>query len=152
MRDLEVLSFICSAVSPLLPPPTHVFSFTKCLPPMWETWVRSLGREDPLEKEMVTHWPTPVFLPGESHRQRSLVGFSTGSQRVGHDWASSLSLFTFTLSTSTCWASTPCLAVLLLQNPWAFSAVRNVGMRKTVQGHWQWTQWADCNKMETSGI
>ena len=27
----------------------------KCLPPMWETWVRSLGREDPLEKEVATH-------------------------------------------------------------------------------------------------
>ena len=27
----------------------------KRLPAMWETWVRSLGREDPLEKEMVTH-------------------------------------------------------------------------------------------------
>ena len=27
----------------------------KCLPPMWETQVRSLGWEDPLEKEMVTH-------------------------------------------------------------------------------------------------
>ena len=25
------------------------------MPAMWETWVRSLGREDPLEKEMVTH-------------------------------------------------------------------------------------------------
>ena len=27
----------------------------KRLPPMWEIWVRSLGREDPLEKEMATH-------------------------------------------------------------------------------------------------
>ena len=27
----------------------------KRLPGMWETWVRSLGREDPLEKEMATH-------------------------------------------------------------------------------------------------
>ena len=27
----------------------------KCLPAMWETCVRSLGREDPLEKEMATH-------------------------------------------------------------------------------------------------
>ena len=27
----------------------------KCLPAMWETWVRSLGWEDPLEKEMATH-------------------------------------------------------------------------------------------------
>ena len=26
----------------------------KCLPPTWETGVRSLGREDPLEKEMAT--------------------------------------------------------------------------------------------------
>ena len=27
----------------------------KNLPAMWETWVRALGREDPLEKEMATH-------------------------------------------------------------------------------------------------
>ena len=27
----------------------------KSLPAMWETWVPSLGREDPLEKEMATH-------------------------------------------------------------------------------------------------
>ena len=36
-------------------------------------WAQSLGREDPLEKEME---PTPVFLSGESHGQRSLVGYS----------------------------------------------------------------------------
>ena len=30
----------------------------KHLPTMWETWVRSLGREDPLEKEMATHSST----------------------------------------------------------------------------------------------
>ena len=34
--------------------------------------VRSLGQEDPLEEGME---PTPVFLPGESHGQRSLVGY-----------------------------------------------------------------------------
>ena len=27
----------------------------KCLPAMWETWVQSLGWEDPMEKEMATH-------------------------------------------------------------------------------------------------
>ena len=27
----------------------------ECLPAMWETWVQSLGKEDPLEKEMTTH-------------------------------------------------------------------------------------------------
>ena len=37
------------------------------------TWIRSLGREDPLEKEMQ---PTPVFLLEKSHGQRSLMGYS----------------------------------------------------------------------------
>ena len=38
-----------------------------------ETWVRSLGQEDPLEEV----WqPTAVFLPGEAHGQRGLVGYS----------------------------------------------------------------------------
>ena len=45
----------------------------KRLSTMWETWVQSLGWEDPLEKEMAT---TPVFLPGKSHGQKSLVGYS----------------------------------------------------------------------------
>ena len=38
-----------------------------------ETWVRSLNGEEPLKKGMAT---TPVFLPGESYGQRSLVGYS----------------------------------------------------------------------------
>ena len=55
----------------------------KCLPPMRETWVRSLGQEDPLEKEMATYssilaWRIPwTEAPGRLQ--------STGSQRVGHD-------------------------------------------------------------------
>ena len=34
--------------------------------------------------------PTPVLLPGKSHGWRSLVGYSLGSWRVGHNWATSL--------------------------------------------------------------
>ena len=45
----------------------------KNLPEMQGIQVLSLGREDPLNKEMAT---TPVFLPGQSHGQRSLVGCS----------------------------------------------------------------------------
>jgi len=52
---------------------TLVAQSGKSLPAMRETWVRSLGWEDPLEKEME---PTPVFLPGESHGRRSLGGCS----------------------------------------------------------------------------
>ena len=48
----------------------------KNLPAMQETWVRSLNWEDPLEEGMAT---TPVFLPGESHGWRSLVGYSAWS-------------------------------------------------------------------------
>ena len=33
----------------------------KHLPAIWENWVRSLGREDPLEKEMATHSSTLVW-------------------------------------------------------------------------------------------
>ena len=52
---------------------------------MQETGVQSLGREDPLEKEMAT---TPVFFPGKSLGQRSLVGYSPwGRIRVRHDLA-----------------------------------------------------------------
>ena len=40
---------------------------------MQETRVRSLGLEDPLEKARVVH---SVFLPGESHGQRTLAGYS----------------------------------------------------------------------------
>ena len=41
---------------------------------VWETWVRSLGREDPLEEG--EELPTPGSSPGESHGQRSLAGYS----------------------------------------------------------------------------
>ena len=91
---------------------------------MQRTWVRSLGRKDPLEKEMSTHfsilawripwteepvslqsigsqkswprqwYPTPVLLPGESHGWRSLVGYSP---QVAKSWTQ-LSDFTFTFT------------------------------------------------------
>ena len=62
----------------------------KCLPAMRETWVRTLGREDPLEKEMATHssilaWRIPwMEEPGGLQ--------STGSQRVGHDRATAIAI------------------------------------------------------------
>ena len=52
-------------------------SAVKNPPAMQETWVRSLGQEDPLEKEMATHSSIPAFLPGKSHGQRSLAGYSS---------------------------------------------------------------------------
>ena len=50
---------------------------------MWETRVRSLGREDPLEKEMATHSSTLAWrIPWREQPGRLQ---SMGSKRVGHD-------------------------------------------------------------------
>ena len=59
-----------------------VAQMVKCLPAMWETRVGSLGREDPLEKEMATYssilaWKIPWMEPGRLQFM--------GSQKVGHD-------------------------------------------------------------------
>ena len=60
----------------------------KRLPAMWETRVRSLGWEDPLEKEMATHSSTLAWRIPWTEEPGRLQ--SMGSQRVGHDWATSL--------------------------------------------------------------
>ena len=55
----------------------------KNLPAVQETWVQSLGWEDPLEEDMA---PTPVFLPGELPRTEEPGRLqSMGLQRVRHN-------------------------------------------------------------------
>ena len=61
----------------------------KPLPAMRKTWVRSLGREDPLEKEMATHSSIRAWRIPWTEEPGGLQ--STGSQRVGHDREISLS-------------------------------------------------------------
>ena len=60
-----------------------VAQMVKCLPIMLETQVRSLGREDPLEKEMATHASTLAWKIPWTEEPGRLQ--SMGSQRVGHD-------------------------------------------------------------------
>ena len=55
----------------------------KHLPTMWETQVLSLGQEDPLEKEMATHFSILAWKIPWMEEPGSLQ--SMGSQRVGHD-------------------------------------------------------------------
>ena len=54
-------------------------------PAMRETWVRSLGQEDPLEKEMATHSSTPAWRIPWREEPGGLQ--SMGSRTVGHDGA-----------------------------------------------------------------
>ena len=55
----------------------------KCLPTMWETRFRSLGQEDPLEKEMATHSSTVAWKILWMEEPDGVQ--SMGLQRVGHD-------------------------------------------------------------------
>ena len=55
----------------------------KSLPAMQETWVRSLGQEDPLQKGMATHSSILVWRIPRTEEAGGLK--SMGSQRVGHD-------------------------------------------------------------------
>ena len=65
-----------------------VAQMVKCLPAMWETLVLSLGWEDPLEKAMATHSSTLAWrIPWMEEPGRLQ---SMGSQRVRHDWVTSL--------------------------------------------------------------
>ena len=63
--------------------PSMVAQTVKHLPTVRETWVQSLGQENPLEKEMATHSSTLAWkIPRTEECSRSQ---SMGSQRVGHD-------------------------------------------------------------------
>ena len=55
----------------------------KNLPTMWETWVRFLGWEDPLEKGMATHSSILAWKIPSTEEPRGLQ--SMRSHRVGHD-------------------------------------------------------------------
>ena len=55
----------------------------KRLSTTWETWILSLGREDPLEKEMALHSSTIAWKIPWTEEPGRLQ--SMGSQRVGHD-------------------------------------------------------------------
>ena len=68
-----------------------VAEMVKHLSTMWETQVQPLGREDPLEKEMAIH---SRLLPGKSHGQRSLVGYSPWGRKES-DTTERLHLLTY---------------------------------------------------------
>ena len=61
-----------------LPTTSHVAQLVKNPPAMWETWVRSLGWEDPLEKGKATH--SSILAQRIPWTIQSM-----GSQRVGYN-------------------------------------------------------------------
>ena len=67
----------------LLPLMDSVAQMVESWPAVWETWVQSLGQEDPLEKEMATHSSTLVWKIPWTEEPGGLQ--SMGSQRVGYN-------------------------------------------------------------------
>ena len=65
--------------------PSLVAQLVQNLPAVQETWVRSLGWEDLLEKEMATH---SSILAWKIHGQRSLEGYSPWGRSV--DWVTNI--------------------------------------------------------------
>ena len=80
---------------------TLVAQLVKNLPAVQETLVWSLDWEDPLEKEMVTH--SSIFAWKISWTQERGGLQSMGSQRVGHDWATSTNSLPWELSAIVQW-------------------------------------------------
>ena len=76
----SLISNICTF---FLYPASLVAQTVKRLPAMWDTWVRSLGRVDPLEEEMATHSSTLAWKIPWTEEPGGLQ--SMRSQRVRHD-------------------------------------------------------------------
>ena len=107
-----------------------VAQMVKHLPAMWETWVWSLGQEDPLEKAMAPHSSILARkIPWTEEHDRVQ---STGSQRVGQDWAPSIPLSTRLLSLIII-----SLPEILNCYPWKIAwRYRWVAVKRSVSQHW----------------
>ena len=123
----------------------------KRLPTMWETWVWSLGQQDPLEKEMATHSSTLAGkIPWTEEHGRLQ---SMGSQRVRHDWTTSLT-HSLTHSLTWCWSwnsnplATWCKELTHWKRPWGYERLKAGGegdnrgwdgwMASPTQWTWVW--------------
>ena len=91
----------------------------KNLPAVQEIWVLSLGLEDPWGREWLY---TPVFLPGEFHGQRSLVGYSP----CGHKELDMTELLTYTQMTEHNVGTTQPVHKLAVCEKWNIQILRMV--------------------------
>ena len=82
-NDVNNLAICLFAVMYILFGASLVAQRVKHLPTLWETWVQTPGREDPLEKEMATHSSTLAWKTPWTEKLGRLQPM--GSQRVGHD-------------------------------------------------------------------
>ena len=102
---------------------------------MRETWVRFLGQEDSLEKEMATHSSILAWRILWTEEPGGLQ--SIGSQRVGHDWGTSLHV----TSVSACReVSVPEAVLGMLNKPLVNKANRNISVGCRLQQPCVWSR------------
>ena len=86
-----------------------------------QSWRHKRRMLDPWVEKIPWRRPTPVLLPGESHGQRSLVGYTAKDYRVWHDWSdlaqshrSRVTTYSLDVLFSQFWTSSlePCMAQL----------------------------------------
>ena len=96
---------------------------------MLDTWGRSLGREDPLEKEMATHSSTPAWKIPWTEEPGGLQ--SMGSQRVRHNGATLLTYYRHA------YVFSHFSHVQLFMTPWTIACQISLFMR-FFQEYWSW--------------
>ena len=106
---------------------------------MQETWVQSLGQEDPLEQEMATHCSSRTWKVPWTEEPGGLQ--SMGSQRVGYDWSDSARMrinlgyggCTFSLYHMACRSFNP--QVFPVSSLWGFGKHRRQTAESSGQNH-----------------
>jgi len=114
-------------------------------PAMWETWVRSLGWEDPLEKRML---PTPVFWPGEFH------GLYSPQTCKESDTSERLSLSLYTFSFHICYILLFSHSVMLdsFVTPWTVAHQNPLSMAFPREECWRGLPFPSPEDLPDSGI
>jgi len=112
------------------------YTWASLPPAIWETWVRFLGWEDPLKKEMATHFSILAW--------RIPWTVSMGLQRVGHDWV------TFTPLHS--------ISAFLFSRVWLFAILWTVAHQAPLytgfsrQEYWSWLLFLHPGYLPNPGI
>ena len=119
-----------------------VAQMVKNPPVMQETWVQSLGQEDPLEKWTATHssilaWR--ILWTEEPGRLQSL-----GLQRVRHDWA------TFTFTSMCCYMIDPCWLSIFLGGSVGEETTCNAEDGGSIPGSGRSPEEGNCNPLQYS--
>ena len=124
---LSVLGLVCKING--LFRTSQVAQIVKCPPARRETWVQSLGWEDPLEKEMTTHSSTLAWKMPWTEEPGGLQ--SMGSQRFGHDWMTDTHLSFIYV----------CLSIFYLRSVFSYCSWGSQGKNTEVTSH-SLLQWA----------